>query len=103
METYHVVESNGLRMNLMEQTLYYQDKEILLTNKEFKTLHVFMRFSGRVLSKGQIYELTEGTEQRDYERRIEMRIYRLRKKLFDATGKEDFIVTVRERGYRFKA
>lgn len=103
MKFQNMMELNGLRINFSEQTLFYQEQEICLTNVEFKTLYLFMKLSGRVLSKRQIYELTGGKKQCECERRVEMRIYRLRKKLFDTTGKEGFIVTVRERGYKFKA
>lgn len=97
-----VFESNGLVVNLLEQSVWYKDHEILLTNREFQVLYLLLRYQGQVLSKKQIYDQVTGDGERVDYHTVEITISRVRKKLEISTGRNDFILTIRGRGYKFK-
>ena len=97
-----VLESNGLVVNSLEQSVWYKDREILLTNREFQVLYLLLRYQGQVLSKMQIYEQVTGDGERVDYHTVEITISRVRKKLEIYTGRKDFISTIRGRGYKFK-
>ena len=92
----------GLTINRLEQSVYYGGAEILLTNREFQILYFLMLTQGKVFSKKQIYEQISGDKEKENYHRIDVMISRMRRKLEAVTGRRDFVVTVRERGYKFK-
>ena len=55
--------------------------DVTLTGGEFKLLSVFLKNSGRVLSRQQLMDVTHGVGWHAYERTIDAQISRLRKKL----------------------
>ncbi len=91
------LEYQNLKINPLEQTVYYFGEEIPLTNREFQLLYLLLKYQGQVFSKRQIYEqITEDGERVDYH------ISRIRKKLEAYSGRKDFIITIRGRGYKFR-
>lgn len=91
-----------LEVNLIEQTAYYRGEEVCFTNREFQVLAFLMKYCGQVFSKKQIYEqITEDNEREDYHT-VEITLSRIRKKLEQCSGRKDFIVTIRGRGYKFR-
>lgn len=97
-----IFEYNGLLVNSLEQSVWYKNHKILLTNREFQVLHLLFRYQGQVLSKKQIYEQVTGDGDRVDYHTVEITISRVRKKLEIYTGRNDFIITIRGRGYKFK-
>lgn len=97
-----ILEYENLKLDPLEQTVYYCDKEIILTNREFQILYLLLRFRGRVFSKKQIFEqVTEDVEREDYHT-IEISISRIRKKIANNSERNDYIITIRGRGYKFR-
>lgn len=97
-----ILEYENLKLDPLEQTVYYCDKEIILTNCEFQILYLLLRFRGRVFSKKQIFEqVTEDVEREDYHT-IEISISRIRKKIANNSERNDYIITIRGRGYKFR-
>lgn len=97
-----VLEYQNLRVNPLEQTVSYCGEEIPLTNREFLVLYLFIKYRGQVFTKKQIYEqITEDGERVDYHT-IEITISKIRKKLEVCSGRKDFIITIRGRGYKFR-
>lgn len=101
-ELQEVFEFNGLIVNLLEQTVLYQSQEILLTNREFQVLYLLLQYQGQVLSKRQIYEQVTGDGERVDYHTVEITISKVRKKLELYTRRNDFIITIKGRGYKFK-
>lgn len=101
-EDINVIEFEGLIMNYSEQTVYYQSQEIMMTNREFQILYFLISHRGQVFSKRQIYNSVTEFDERDELHTVEITISRIRKKLEQVTGRSDFIVTIRGRGYKFK-
>lgn len=75
--------------------------EIALTSGEFDLLKVLVEHAGRILSRDQILDLTQNREWDPYDRSVDIRVTRLRKKLEPDPDKPRFIKTVRGVGYRF--
>ena len=96
------IEAGGLVMNPSEQTVIYQGREIELSVREFRLLYHLMTNQGKVFSKEQIYAFYRSGKNCENYHRVEVEISRLRKKLGRRSDGSHFIVTVRERGYKFK-
>lgn len=101
LDTSSILEYEGLKINPLEQMVLYKEIEILFTNREFQVLYLLIRYQGIVLSKQQIYEQITDDDRIDYHT-IEITISRIRKKLKEYTGRSDWIITVRDRGYKFR-
>ncbi len=75
-------------------------EEIALTAGEFDLLKVFVEHAGRILSRDQILDLTQNRGWDPYDRSVDIRVTRLRKKLEPDPEKPRYIKTVRGMGYR---
>lgn len=83
------------------QLLDVEQKEISLTAMEFDLLRVFAERPNRALSRDQLLSLTQNRDWDPYDRSVDIRIARLRKKLEPDTEKPQVIKTVRGVGYMF--
>lgn len=75
-------------------------QSIELTGAEFDLLRVFLDRPGRVLSRDQLLDLTQGREAGPFDRSIDVLMSRLRKKLGGSAGDEVLFKTVRNGGYQ---
>lgn len=73
-----------------------------LTGAEFQLLTVFLDRPGRVLSRDQLLDLTQGREASVFDRSIDVLVSRLRRKFREA-GMDEIVKTVRNGGYQFAA
>jgi two-component system OmpR family response regulator len=76
--------------------------EIPLTSAEFDLLLAFLERPGRVLSRNQLLDITQGREAAPFDRSIDVLMSRLRRKLGDARTCQIF-KTQRNGGYQFVA
>lgn len=74
-------------------------QEIILTGAEFDLLKVFLDRPGRLLSREQLLDLTQGRDRNPFDRSIDVLMSRLRRKLGDQEGTTIF-KTVRNGGYQ---
>lgn len=81
--------------------LNQKNDEITLTTMEFELLRIFAERPNRALSRDQILDLTQNRDWDPYDRSIDIRIARLRKKLEPDTDKPQMIRTVRGVGYMY--
>jgi two-component system phosphate regulon response regulator OmpR len=77
--------------------------EIALTGMEFDLLRVFVEHPNRVLSRDQLLTLTRNREWEPFDRSIDIRIARLRRKIEADPEVPQIIKTVRGAGYVFVA
>jgi two-component system, OmpR family, alkaline phosphatase synthesis response regulator PhoP len=77
------------------------ERPLSLTPSEFEILNALARNAGRVLSRLQLLEETQGVAYEGYERTIDQHIKNLRHKMEDLAGHERLIHTVHGVGYRF--
>ena len=74
---------------------------VILTSAEFDLLQVFCERPGRVMSREQLIEFTQGRSSNSGERSIDVLVSRLRKKLEPAAELPELIRTIRSGGYVF--
>ncbi|HWJ07274.1 MAG TPA: response regulator [Steroidobacteraceae bacterium] len=90
------------RLDLRAHQLYGRDDApIALTSMEFDLLKVFAENPGRVLSRDRLLTLTRNREWDPYDRSIDIRVARLRKKVEPDPERPRLIRTVRGVGYMF--
>ena len=83
------------------QLLDADRREIPLTSMEFDLLKIFAERPNRVLSRDQILNLTRHRDWDPFDRSIDIRIARLRKKIEPDPDKPQTIKTIRGAGYMF--
>lgn len=74
-----------------------------LSATEFDLLVAFVEHAGQVLSRDQLLDLASGQVEIPFDRKIDMQVSRLRRKIEDDPKKPVFIRTVRGGGYMFTA
>jgi len=89
------------RLDLNACQLYKGDVEINLTSGEFTLLKIFAKNPNRVLSRDELCTLTEGYERIPFDRSIDVRITRLRRKIEQDVSNPKFIRTIWGTGYLF--
>ncbi|MDA8052515.1 MAG: response regulator [Rhodospirillales bacterium] len=94
----------GFRLNLVRRELSRPDGEqVSLTAGEFDLLRVFALHPNQVLNRDQLMDLIKGREWASYDRAIDSRIARLRRKIEPHPDEPALIKTVRGAGYVFAA
>lgn len=92
----------GMVLDLASAKLYdAEGAEISLTAMEFRLLKVFVEHRGRVLNRDQLLELAHDRGWDPFDRSIDIRISRLRRKIEPVPDKPSIIRTVRGLGYKF--
>ncbi len=76
---------------------------VTLTSGEFKLLETLVCHANRVLSREQLLDLVYANDAPAFDRSIDVRIGRLRKKLEGSARDSRFIRTIRNAGYMFAA
>lgn len=90
------------RLNLDTRKLHDREgREIAITAMEFDLLKVFAERPNRVLTRDQLLDLAHNKEREPFDRSIDIRIARLRRKIEPDPGKPSVIRTVRGAGYLF--
>ena len=75
--------------------------EIVITAKEFSLLRVFAENKGRVLSRDQLLEQAHDKGWEPFDRSVDLRVSRMRRKIEGNPTKPEIIRTVRGLGYVF--
>ena len=88
-------------LDLAAQRLSREGEEISLTQAEFTLLKVFVEHPNRALSRDQIMDWLKGFERDPFDRSIDVRVTRLRRKLEDDPANPVYIRTVWGQGYLF--
>lgn len=89
------------RLNLANQELHRDDEAVPLTSSEFALLKIFVEHPRRVLSRDRLLEALKGYERSPYDRSIDVRVTRLRRKIETDPSEPVYIRTVWGEGYRF--
>jgi two-component system phosphate regulon response regulator OmpR len=76
-------------------------QEVALTSMEFDLLKAFAQHPNRVLSRDQLLDLAHNRESDVFDRSIDVRITRIRKKIEIDPEKPQVLKTVRGAGYMF--
>ena len=94
-----VLEHRGVRIDLLARTASAGGKPVVLTNREFALLELFLQNIGRVLTRTMIAERVWEASHDLQTNLIDVYVRRLRQKL-EQPGDEPLIRTVRGTGYQ---
>ncbi|MFV0518057.1 MAG: winged helix-turn-helix domain-containing protein [Aminipila sp.] len=94
----NVIEHKGVVLNLKNTTLNYEDKEIALTQNDFKILRILFESVGKVVPMDRIIGCLWEEEDFVDENRITVNIMKLRRRLGEI-GLDDYIEAQNNRGY----
>lgn len=96
-----VFEFGPFRLETTAHRLSREGEEIPLTSGEYDLLLVLVTHPNRVLNRDFLLESTKGYERDPYDRSIDVRINRLRKKIEDDPTAPTYLRTVWGAGYLF--
>jgi DNA-binding response OmpR family regulator len=96
-----IVTASEIQADLQRRTVMVAGVSVDLTANEFDLLITMMRHPGRVYSRAQLLEATQGASYEGYERTIDQHVKNLRQKIEPNTRDPRYILTVRSIGYKF--
>ena len=74
---------------------------VSLSGAEYRLLRVFLDYPNRVLNRDQLMDLLHGRQGDAFDRSIDLRIMRIRRKVESDADKPQVLKTVRGAGYVF--
>lgn len=89
------------RVDLTTRTVTRGDEKIALTSGEFALLQVLLDHPNRVLSRDSLMDMLKGYDRSPFDRSIDVRIARLRRKIESEPTEPTYIRTVWGEGYLF--
>ena len=89
------------QLNVEARDLHKNGTNIALTAGEFNLLRIFVEHPNRVLSRDSIMDMLKGYERSPFDRSIDVRVTRLRRKIENDPNAPLFIRTVWGEGYLF--
>jgi DNA-binding response OmpR family regulator len=99
--TVEVYKFGHFVLNLTTNSITSDGEPLNLTSGEFSLLEAFVKNPNRVLSRDHLIELIKGYERSPFDRSVDVRVTRLRKKLETNPEQPQFIKTVWGKGYIF--
>lgn len=96
-----VARFGAFALDLAAQALSRDGEDIPLTQAEFTLLKIFVEHPNRALSRDQIMDWLKGFERDPFDRSIDVRVTRLRKKIEEDPTNPAYIRTVWGQGYLF--
>jgi DNA-binding response OmpR family regulator len=97
----NTVSFGRYRLDTASHQLLHDDKPLTLTSGEYTLLEVFVTHPNRVLNRDTLLQLLKGYEHQPYDRSIDVRVTRLRKKIEPDISHPVYIRTVWGEGYLF--
>ncbi|MCK4868039.1 MAG: response regulator [Alphaproteobacteria bacterium] len=96
------VKIGRLILNTASHKLFDEDgEEIQLTSMEYDLLQVFAGNANRVLNRDELLDLSHSQNSDPFDRSIDVRIARLRRKIEKDPSKPQILKTIRGAGYMF--
>lgn len=97
----HIIEIESLKLDGKSRRAFIEDKELLLTNKEFDLLYYLAASPDTVYSKEKLFDEIWHYDSIGETSTITVHINRLRDKIKEIDPALDYIHTVWGKGYRF--
>ncbi|MDD3327829.1 MAG: response regulator [Zoogloea sp.] len=88
-------------LDISAHRLLRDNHEVRITTAEFELLRVFVERPNRVLSRDDIIDLLKGYDRDPFDRSVDIRVTRLRRRIEADPSKPEYIRTVRGEGYLF--
>lgn len=96
-----ILHFGDFALNLDTHDLHRNGSKIPLTAGEFNLLRIFAEHPNRVLSRDSIMDMLKGYERSPFDRSIDVRVTRLRRKIENDPNNPAYIRTVWGEGYLF--
>jgi two-component system OmpR family response regulator/two-component system phosphate regulon response regulator OmpR len=100
-ESARLVRFGPFSVNLDARMLSRDGVEIPLTGGEYELLEIFVTHANRALSRDWLMDQLRGFERDPFDRSIDVRVNRLRKKIEDDPTNPAYVRTQRGQGYLF--
>ena len=97
-----MIQVNALSIDKQNRRVFADEKEVILTQKEFDLLLFLAENPNRVFSKETLFEKVWGFDSISDITTITVHVARIREKIEREPGKNQYIETVWGAGYRFK-
>ena len=98
----HIVRFGLCRLDLESHRLTtLEGDEVAITSSEYDTLKAFAEHPNKALSRERLLNLTQHRDWDPFDRSVDIRITRLRKKIEPDPAKPQVIKTIRNAGYIF--
>ena len=89
------------RLDTARRRLFRGSEPVALTSGEYALLEAFVQHPNRVLSRDQLVDLLKGYERSPFDRSVDVRVTRLRRKIEPDPSRPVYITTVWGEGYLF--
>jgi two-component system response regulator RegX3 len=96
------LEAGNVRMDVERHVVTVDGAEVRLPLKEFELLEMFLRNTGRVLTRGVLIDRVWGADYVGDTKTLDVHVKRLRAKLEPDPAHPRHLVTVRGLGYKFE-
>jgi DNA-binding response OmpR family regulator len=96
-----IIQVADVRVDMTRRTVSVAGHLAEVTANEFDLLVTLMRYPGRVYTRSQLLDATQGSSYEGYERTIDQHIKNLRQKIEPDPPQPRYILTVRSVGYKF--
>jgi len=97
------IEYGKLRLEIKEQKLYKDNKEIALTNQEYSLIKFLMQNPKIAFNRDELLDKAWGESFFGDYKTVDVHVRRLRIKIEDNPSEPEYIQTVWGRGYRFSS
>ena len=96
-----MLSARGEEIDRAARRLLRADQDLGLSGAEYDLLKVFIERPNRVLSRDLLLDLLKGYERDPYDRTVDIRVARLRRKIEPDPANPVYVRTVRGAGYLF--
>lgn len=100
-DAHEIYKFGSYSLDVSNYRFYCNEREVSLTAGEFSLLHIFVTHPNRVLSRDQLMDLMKGYDRSPFDRSIDIRVTRLRKKIESDPKDPQYIRTIWGTGYLF--
>lgn len=97
-----VLAVNDVRMDVERHEVTVAGQLVKLALKEFELLEIFMRNSGRVMTRGQLIDRVWGPDYVGDTKTLDVHVKRLRSKIEKDPSSPKRLITVRGLGYKYE-
>ena len=97
------LEAGPVRMDVERHIVTVGGVDARLPLKEFELLEMFLRNTGRVLTRGQLIDRVWGSDYVGDTKTLDVHVKRLRSKIESDPAQPTYLITVRGLGYKFEA
>ncbi len=100
-EKAHRTRVGDFAVNVQTRQVFLHDEALDLTHGEWQLLQFFIERPNRVINRDQIMDYLKGYERSAFDRSIDVRVTRLRRKIEEYPAEPRYLVTIWGEGYLF--